>query len=706
MPTTRRRPVKSQSSSSSQPDSAHVNENGPPDADPEQSAAAETEIHAQSVEESTQLATAVLAQTSAEELPKAASARAAEDSGEPTELNTNTPKQAVEELTQLASTLPQGSLKDSAKPASSRSRESLKESTQQPTNSALRFLASPDPLDERRLTKPDALQTKKSDVRDLEEVTRQLLNNAALSLPDARLVIAYTRYAIPEDAVKNSAMVCMQRIPGRGDMFGVVQTSTHASFPISFPFHRRSTDERSKDIEQTQLDCKILYDPTSDDCLVLNRTKIDIYVTYLGLRTTRTRLVKGQSGIVSPGICTISVNTGEREGFTENRLVEFLLLRRRFTVSIHGAIDPPPSARVAIGQDGGDGRATKRQKLSDGKMETRVTQATDASLEKSLTAADRGLLSAPRQIRNKAVAPILDLTDGETALIEAPEFTVANAVDTYQLKRTEQISRTRAAGVFACRHSGLSEALVVAKILCCQNNPPILGLPDALDLWLRETTILENITHGVDARFLALYLEHLPPSLRRSPRSPPIEPSDARAILRDASSALAYLARRGIVHHDVKPGNITWSADRGAVLIDFGMAALVTDPQRMGGSPHYFPPEYVDEKINSRGPPGDVWALGVTMLQILRKLPADPFGRHIDLRHLRDRRSRARAEFIDVLELIASTRRQLNLEDVVEKLIFRMLDPDHKERILAADIELALGSRHALTGSTDDRDGI
>jgi serine/threonine protein kinase len=176
-----------------------------------------------------------------------------------------------------------------------------------------------------------------------------------------------------------------------------------------------------------------------------------------------------------------------------------------------------------------------------------------------------------------------------------------------------------------------------------------------------------------------------------------MRPSEAKRILCNVSSALAYLSRRGIVHHDIKPANITYSAERGAVLIDFGMAASVTDSRKMGGTPHFVPPEYVDARVGSRGPPGDVWALGVTMLCVLRKLAASVFKRDIDMGQLRHEGSRSRAAFEDLLQDIASARKQLDLEDVVEKTIFQMLDPDQEKRVSAADIELALGRSRAST---------
>lgn len=39
-------------------------------------------------------------------------------------------------------------------------------------------------------------------------------------------------------------------------------------------------------------------------------------------------------------------------------------------------------------------------------------------------------------------------------------------------------------------------------------------------------------------------------------------------IIRNITSALAYLEVQGIVHNDIKPANITYSPQRGAVLID------------------------------------------------------------------------------------------------------------------------------------------
>lgn len=100
---------------------------------------------------------------------------------------------------------------------------------------------------------------------------------------------------------------------------------------------------------------------------------------------------------------------------------------------------------------------------------------------------------------------------------------------------------------------------------------------------------------------------------------------DAIRILTDISSALAYLEDQRIVHNDIKPGNILYtptpweasggfSAENGAVLIDFGLAGPLGEVSN-GGTPWYVAPEYMGKQ---RGLPADVFALGVVMLYVMK----------------------------------------------------------------------------------------
>jgi serine/threonine-protein kinase len=96
----------------------------------------------------------------------------------------------------------------------------------------------------------------------------------------------------------------------------------------------------------------------------------------------------------------------------------------------------------------------------------------------------------------------------------------------------------------------------------------------------------------------------------------------AIAITRDLVRALAHAHARGVLHRDLKPENIILVA-RGAVIIDFGLAALhdaapLTRDGMCIGSPSYLAPERL------RGAPhderSDLYAVGVILYEMLAGL--------------------------------------------------------------------------------------
>lgn len=88
------------------------------------------------------------------------------------------------------------------------------------------------------------------------------------------------------------------------------------------------------------------------------------------------------------------------------------------------------------------------------------------------------------------------------------------------------------------------------------------------------------------------------------------------AILAPIADALASAHRRGVLHGDVKPGNIVFTSDGEPLLGDFGIARrLGGGPQGLAGTPEYMAPEVAggaepDERA-------DVYALGVVAYEAL-----------------------------------------------------------------------------------------
>jgi serine/threonine-protein kinase len=100
-----------------------------------------------------------------------------------------------------------------------------------------------------------------------------------------------------------------------------------------------------------------------------------------------------------------------------------------------------------------------------------------------------------------------------------------------------------------------------------------------------------------------------------------LEPGDAVSILTQACRGLDYAHRNGVVHRDVKPGNLLRSRDGGQVkLADFGIAKAAehSDMTKVGsvlGTAAYLSPEQA--RGEPAGPASDLYALGVVSYQLL-----------------------------------------------------------------------------------------
>ena len=96
----------------------------------------------------------------------------------------------------------------------------------------------------------------------------------------------------------------------------------------------------------------------------------------------------------------------------------------------------------------------------------------------------------------------------------------------------------------------------------------------------------------------------------------PLRPELAATVGLHVLDALAAAHAKGIVHRDVKPGNVMVPSEGSVKLADFGIASVKDDPRLTAsgmilGSPAFMSPEQAQE--NRSTPATDIWALGATL---------------------------------------------------------------------------------------------
>ena len=161
--------------------------------------------------------------------------------------------------------------------------------------------------------------------------------------------------------------------------------------------------------------------------------------------------------------------------------------------------------------------------------------------------------------------------------------------------------------------------------------PELLEEPGFAERFLFEARAMATIKHpGVvtvhdyqgDASGAFLVMEYVEGEAlsRRLHRFGKLDPARTMHLIAQAADALQAAHDKGVVHRDIKPGNLLVTADDRLVLTDFGIArsAASTPLTATGaviGTPSYLAPEQVLGKPAT--PASDVYALGVVAYECL-----------------------------------------------------------------------------------------
>lgn len=102
-----------------------------------------------------------------------------------------------------------------------------------------------------------------------------------------------------------------------------------------------------------------------------------------------------------------------------------------------------------------------------------------------------------------------------------------------------------------------------------------------------------------------------------------LDPREAARLARDAARILQAVHEAGVLHRDLKPGNLMIAPDGSVKVMDFGISRLLdaevrlTQPGVVMGTPAYMAPEQVDPARGECDARTDVYALGLILHEML-----------------------------------------------------------------------------------------
>ena len=223
----------------------------------------------------------------------------------------------------------------------------------------------------------------------------------------------------------------------------------------------------------------------------------------------------------------------------------------------------------------------------------------------------------------------------------------------------------------------VARALREARTLAVLNHRNVVTVYDTIDQQDRFWLVMEYVPGRTLSEMIA--------------QDGPVPAVRAAWIGAQVADGLAAAHARGIVHRDVKPGNVLVTDDDVAKVSDFGIARKSGDLQItkagiISGTPAYFAPEVA--RGEDSGPAADVWALGATLYAAVEgRPPYEDRGNPLAL----------------LAAIAAGTRPHPAHAGILAEALNRMFDPDPRSRWTMDDAAHVLHRLHERHGPAPTR---
>ncbi|NDC64602.1 MAG: serine/threonine protein kinase, partial [Planctomycetia bacterium] len=268
-------------------------------------------------------------------------------------------------------------------------------------------------------------------------------------------------------------------------------------------------------------------------------------------------------------------------------------------------------------------RPFRETALASGLVTATQVEAAEAEL-RSRAAAGQGSSAGQEEqaASDRALADLL-VAQGAITPFQAEQMLVGRRKLTLgQYKILDAIGQGGMGRVFKAEHMMMGREVAI-KVL-----PREKSTPETEAAFRREIRMLGRLDHmnlvraldaGHDGKVYYLVTELIDGlDLRKQVRRyGMLDEVTATSVIVQAARGLAYAHDRGLVHRDIKPGNLLVTPDGRVKVLDVGLAGSILEEEstrlgRVVGTMDYMAPEQI-RMPDKAGPPADVYGLGCTL---------------------------------------------------------------------------------------------